>query len=68
MEQELRRLGLFGGSSARTPSAVQASEPQSPLAGKEAPQRVPPSPSAVEELTQDEKQQLDDVLRSRGSR
>jgi hypothetical protein len=68
MRQELHRIGLFGGGNAPTSSAVQAPEPPSPLTGKEARPRVPSSPSAAEELTQDEKKQLDDVLRSRGSR
>jgi hypothetical protein len=61
MERELRRVGLFG----EDPAPSSGSPASSPPAGKGAPRQRPSSPSAAEELTPDEKQQLDRILRSR---
>jgi hypothetical protein len=62
MERELRRVGLFGEDSAPASTSPLL---LSPHVGKDVP-RQGSSPSAVaEELTPNDKQQLDRILRSR---
>lgn len=65
MERELRRVGLFGDPES---SSGQPSVTQSLGAEKKVRKRAQSSPSVVEELTQEEKKQLDTILRSREGR
>jgi hypothetical protein len=83
MKDELRRIGFFGTESAAVHAPVQPSSP-SPLSGtttrEESKSPTPPpagtamreeakpSPRSAEELTRDDKKQLDDILRARGKK
>jgi hypothetical protein len=66
MKNELRRIGFFGTESTTAHSPAQSSPGSSPSSGAALQQNTKP-PSHAEELTRDDKKQLDDILRARGA-
>jgi hypothetical protein len=64
MEKELRRVGLFGTENApvRSPAQVQAPPSRLPEVTT---QGATPSPPVDEEITPEDKRQLDEILRAR---
>jgi len=66
MKSELRRVGFFGSEGAAGHPAAQSS-PSSPP-GTAVPQDSKSATRAREELTGDDKKQLDDILRARGGK
>jgi cell division protein FtsN len=84
MKNELRRIGLFGTEGAAVPAPIQpapspapssetmtqegSKPPSSPPSGTATREETKPSSRSVEELTQDDKKQLDDILRARGGK
>jgi hypothetical protein len=64
MKSELRRVGFFGSESATVHPGAQ-SLPASPSPGTALQQDSKSSPRSVEDLTRDDKKQLDDILRAR---
>jgi hypothetical protein len=65
MEHELRRIGLFGSESAPGRAPVQAPSTVVPRSTTAKQPSTQSSPSAAEELSREEKKQLDDILRAR---
>ncbi|HJY79711.1 MAG TPA: hypothetical protein VKK81_01305 [Candidatus Binatia bacterium] len=84
MKNELRRIGFFGTEGGTMPAPVQSASsptpssetltreeskrPTLPPSGTAMREQTKPSPHSVEELTQDDKKQLDDILRARGGK
>ena len=67
MEKELRRVGLFGTESTPIRSPTQAQAP-SALLPEGTTRETKPAPPATEEITPDDRKQLDDILRARGGK
>ena len=80
MKDELRRIGFFGTESAAVRAPAQPSSPSPPVgtttreenkssvplpAGTAMREEAKPSPPSAEDLTRDDKKQLDDILRAR---
>ncbi len=83
MKDELRRIGFFGTESAavhapaqpsspsppsRTPTREESTSPALPSSGTALREETKPSPHLAEDLTRDDKKQLDDILRARGGK
>ena len=66
MKSELRRVGFFGSEGAAGHPATQS--PPSSLPGTAVPQDSKSAPHSREDLTRDDKKQLDDILRARGGK
>ena len=64
MEKELRRVGLFGPESAPVRSPAQIQAPSS-LLPEGTTRGTTPSPLVDEEITPEDKKQLEDILRAR---
>jgi len=67
MEKELRRVGLFGTENTPLRSPAQAQAP-SALLPEVTTRETKPAPPATEEITPDDRKQLDDILRARGGK
>ena len=67
MEKELRRVGLFGTASLPLRSPAQAQAP-SALLPEGTTRETKPAPPATEEITPEDRKQLDDILRARGGK
>ncbi len=67
MEKELRRVGLFGTENTPLRSPAQAQAP-SALLPEGTTRETKPAPPATEEITPDDRKQLDDILRARGGK
>ena len=65
MEKELRRVGLFGTESTPLRSPAQAQAPPA-LLPEGTTRETKPAPPATEEITPEDRKQLDDILRARG--
>ena len=83
MKDELRRIGFFGTESAAVRAPAQPSSPSPPVgtttreeskspapppAGAAMREEAKPSPRSAEDLTRDDRKQLDDILRARGKK
>jgi hypothetical protein len=64
MEKELRRVGLFGTEHASVRSPAQAQAPPSSLS-EGTTRGTEPAPPVAEEITPEDRKQLDDLLRAR---
>jgi hypothetical protein len=68
MKNELRRIGFFGTESATGSSPTQSSSASSPSSGAALPQDTKSPSRSSEDLTRDDKKQLDEILRARGGK
>jgi len=83
MKDALRRIGFFGTESAAVHAPAQPSSPSPPVgtttreeskssapspSGTALREETKPAPRSAEDLTRDDKKQLDDILRARGGK